>query len=101
MLFEKRHAGGVIGWTAAVAFLSGLAVFFVLNTGLDWWFHARRGASNPCWVRGAPPVTRQAPRPPGPLAEAALEVAIGGSLVRRSISRIAHVATTTDVILRV
>jgi MFS transporter, NNP family, nitrate/nitrite transporter len=71
MLFEKRQAGGVIGWTAAVAaygpfvlagilgsviaatgsavaFFWGLAVFFVLNTGLNWWFYARRGAPNPC-----------------------------------------------------
>jgi MFS transporter, NNP family, nitrate/nitrite transporter len=71
MLFEKRQAGGVIGWTAAVAaygpfvlagilgsviaatgsavaFFWGLAVFFVLNTGLTCWFYARRGAPNPC-----------------------------------------------------
>jgi MFS transporter, NNP family, nitrate/nitrite transporter len=71
MLFEKRQAGGVIGWTAAVAaygpfvlagilgsvisatgsavaFFWGLAVFFVLNTGLNWWFYARPGAPNPC-----------------------------------------------------
>jgi MFS transporter, NNP family, nitrate/nitrite transporter len=71
MLFEKRQAGGVIGWTAAIAaygpfvlagilgsviaatgsavgFFWGLAVFFVLNTGLNWWFYARRGAPNPC-----------------------------------------------------
>ena len=71
MLFEKRQAGGVIGWTAAiaaygpfvlsgivgsvidltgsaVAFFWGLAVFFVLNTGLNWWFYARPRAPHPC-----------------------------------------------------
>jgi MFS transporter, NNP family, nitrate/nitrite transporter len=71
MLFEKRQAGGVIGWTAAVAaygpfilagilgsvigltgsavaFFWALAVFFALNTGLNWWFYARRGAPHPC-----------------------------------------------------
>jgi MFS transporter, NNP family, nitrate/nitrite transporter len=71
MLFEKRQAGGVIGFTAAVAaygpfavagvmgaviaatgsavaFFWGLAVFYALNTGLNWWFYARRGAPHPC-----------------------------------------------------
>lgn len=71
MLFEKRQAGGVIGWTAAIAaygpfvlagilgsvigatgsaagFFWGLAVFFALNTALNWWFYARRGAPHPC-----------------------------------------------------
>ncbi len=71
MLFEKRQAGGVIGWTAAiaaygpfvlagilgsvigatgsaVAFFWGLAVFFALNTALNWWFYARRSAPFPC-----------------------------------------------------
>jgi Rrf2 family protein len=65
MLFEKRQAGGVIGWTAAiaaygpfvlaglmgsviaatgtaVAFFWGLAVFFAAQHGLNWWFYARR-----------------------------------------------------------
>jgi MFS transporter, NNP family, nitrate/nitrite transporter len=71
MLFEKRQAGGVIGWTAAIAaygpfilagilgsvigatgsaagFFWGLSVFFAANTVLNWWFYARRNAPNPC-----------------------------------------------------
>jgi MFS transporter, NNP family, nitrate/nitrite transporter len=71
MLFEKRQAGGVIGWTAAIAaygpfvlagilgsvigatgsaaaFFWGLTVFFTFNTALNWWFYARRGAPFPC-----------------------------------------------------
>lgn len=71
MLFEPRQAGGVIGFTAAIAaygpFLFGmlfaasfgtfksatpvfygLAAFFALNVTLNWWMYARRGAANPC-----------------------------------------------------
>lgn len=71
MLFEPRQAGGVIGFTAAIAaygpFLFGmlfaasfgsyksatpvfwgLAGFFALNVALNWWMYARRGAANPC-----------------------------------------------------
>jgi MFS transporter, NNP family, nitrate/nitrite transporter len=71
MLFPPRQAGGVIGFTAAIAaygpflfgmlfawsfgsFASavpvfyGLAVFFAFNVALNWWMYARRGASNPC-----------------------------------------------------
>lgn len=71
MLFEPRQAGGVIGFTAAIAaygpFLFGmlfagsfgafksatpvfwgLAVFFAFNVALNWWMYARRGAANPC-----------------------------------------------------
>lgn len=71
MLFEPRQAGGVIGFTAAIAaygpfifgmlfawsFASfgkatpifyGLAVFFGFNVALNWWLYARRGAANPC-----------------------------------------------------
>jgi MFS transporter, NNP family, nitrate/nitrite transporter len=71
MLFEKRQAGGVIGWTAAIAaygpfvlagilgsvigatgsaagFFWSLTVFFAFNTALNWWFYARRGAPFPC-----------------------------------------------------
>jgi NNP family nitrate/nitrite transporter-like MFS transporter len=71
MLFEPRQAGGVIGFTAAIAaygpFLFGmlfaasfgnyqsatpvfygLAVFFAFNVGLNWWMYARRNAANPC-----------------------------------------------------
>lgn len=71
MLFDPRQAGGVIGFTAAIAaygpFLfgmlfawsfgslksatpvfHGLAVFFTFNVILNWWMYARRGAANPC-----------------------------------------------------
>ncbi|MBL9046812.1 MAG: NarK/NasA family nitrate transporter [Tabrizicola sp.] len=77
MLFEPRQAGGVIGFTAAIAaygpFLFGmlfawafamadetsaamgaalvfygLAAFFAFNVALNWWFYARRGAPYPC-----------------------------------------------------
>ncbi len=71
MLFEPRQAGGVIGFTAAIAaygpfrfgmlfaasfgtFKSatpvfyGLAAFFAFNVALNWWMYARRGAANPC-----------------------------------------------------
>ncbi|MDR0849008.1 MAG: MFS transporter [Propionibacteriaceae bacterium] len=62
MIFEPRQAGGVIGWTGAIAafgpFLFGLAfdtfsktsVFYfvllyaLLCAGLAWWFYARRNA---------------------------------------------------------
>lgn len=71
MLFEPRQAGGVIGFTAAVAaygpfllgmlfawgfatfesatpIFYGLAAFFGFNVALNWWMYARRGAANPC-----------------------------------------------------
>lgn len=71
MLFAPRQAGGVIGFTAAVAaygpllfgmmfawaFASyksatpvfwGLAAFFAFNVALNWWMYARRGAAHPC-----------------------------------------------------
>jgi NNP family nitrate/nitrite transporter-like MFS transporter len=71
MIFPPRQAGGVIGFTAAVAaygpFLFGimfgaavglfgnpnavfyaLAVFFAFNIVLNWWMYARRGAATPC-----------------------------------------------------
>ncbi len=71
MLFPPRQAGGVIGFTAAVAAYGpllfgmlfgwsfaatkspnavfyGLAIFFALNVALNWWLYARRGARNPC-----------------------------------------------------
>ena len=71
MIFEPRQAGGVIGFTAAMAafgpfiwgmlvgaafaatgsvnaFLYGLAAFFAFNVVLNWWMYARRGAANPC-----------------------------------------------------
>ncbi|WP_333670975.1 nitrate/nitrite transporter [Elioraea tepidiphila] len=71
MLFPPRQAGGVIGFTAAIAAYGpllfgmlfgwsfgatqspnavfyGLAVFFALNVALNWWYYARRNAPNPC-----------------------------------------------------
>jgi NNP family nitrate/nitrite transporter-like MFS transporter len=71
MIFPPRQAGGVIGFTAAVAaygpFLFGLmfaaafgafgkadvvfwglAVFFLINVALNWALYARRGAATPC-----------------------------------------------------
>lgn len=71
MLFEPRQAGGVIGFTAAIAaygpfifgmlfawsFASfgaatpifyGIAVFFAFNGALNWWMYARRNAASPC-----------------------------------------------------
>jgi NNP family nitrate/nitrite transporter-like MFS transporter len=71
MIFPPRQAGGVIGWTAAIAaygpfifssiigavigatgaptgFFVGLAVFIALNAGINWWYYARKGAEKPC-----------------------------------------------------
>lgn len=71
MIFDPRRAGGVIGWTAAIAafgpfvfstliaatiaqtgsptaFFYGLAVFYLINAGLNWHFYTRRGAEKPC-----------------------------------------------------
>jgi len=71
MIFEPRQAGGVIGFTAAMAafgpfiwgslvgvsvaatgsinaFLYGLAVFYIINVAINWWFYARTGAEKPC-----------------------------------------------------
>jgi NNP family nitrate/nitrite transporter-like MFS transporter len=71
MIFPPRQAGGVLGWTAAIAaygpfifasliawaiaatgspnpFFIGAAVFYALNVALNWWFYARRGAPRPC-----------------------------------------------------
>jgi len=71
MIFPPRQAGGVIGWTSAIAaygpfafsvilgaimgtgrnassFFVGLAVFYVFNLLLNWWYYARRGAEKPC-----------------------------------------------------
>jgi len=71
MIFAPRQAGGVIGFTGALAaygpfifgllfgwafgafgsadvVFRGLAVFFVFNVALNWWLYARRGAANPC-----------------------------------------------------
>lgn len=65
MIFERRQAGGVIGWTAAIAafgpFLFGIGlttlgvvnfywigvVWAVLCVALTWWRYARPGAPKP------------------------------------------------------
>jgi NNP family nitrate/nitrite transporter-like MFS transporter len=71
MLFEPRQAGGVIGWTGAIAaygpFAAGLMIglaytlfgtpnaffywaiiFYAGCIGINWWFYARRSAEKPC-----------------------------------------------------
>lgn len=65
MIFERRQAGGVIGWTAAIAAfgpflfgvglsLLGATVFYgigvavcVVCTAIAWWRYARAGAAKP------------------------------------------------------
>lgn len=65
MIFERRQAGGVIGWTAAIAafgpFFFGVGVttlgpvafygvgiaWAVLCVGITWWRYARPGAARP------------------------------------------------------
>ncbi len=65
MIFERRQAGGVIGWTAAIAafgpFIFGVGLAFVGVTvfygigvvwaimciGITWWRYARPGAPKP------------------------------------------------------
>jgi NNP family nitrate/nitrite transporter-like MFS transporter len=65
MIFERRQAGGVIGWTAAIAafgpFLFGIGLtlmsptkfyligvaWAVMCTGIVWWRYARPGAPKP------------------------------------------------------
>lgn len=62
MIFQPRQAGGVIGWTAAIAafgpfifgvllsivapksFFIGVSLFAVLGAAITWWFYARPGA---------------------------------------------------------
>ena len=65
MIFERRQAGGVIGWTAAIAafgpfffgvgltlmspttfYIIGIA-FAVMCVGITWWRYARPGAPKP------------------------------------------------------
>lgn len=71
MIFPPRQAGGVIGWTAAIAafgpfifavliaaaidgtgspmpFFIGVAAFYLVNIGINWWFYLRRKAERPC-----------------------------------------------------
>ena len=65
MIFERRQAGGVIGWTAAIAafgpFLFGIGLstmgvvpFYIIGiawgvmcVGITWWRYARPGAPKP------------------------------------------------------
>lgn len=65
MIFERRQAGGVIGWTAAIAAFGpfifgvglnsiGVVAFYwlgvawgVLCVGITWWRYARPGAPKP------------------------------------------------------
>ena len=65
MIFQPRQAGGVIGWTAAIAaygpfifgvllaavapgaFFAGLAVFALIGTAITWHFYAKPGAEMP------------------------------------------------------
>lgn len=65
MIFPKRQAGGVIGWTASVAafgpflvgialsvftprsFFVGAAVYFTFCTALTWHYYVRPGAEKP------------------------------------------------------
>ncbi|MCP4894823.1 MAG: NarK/NasA family nitrate transporter [Actinomycetales bacterium] len=66
MIFERRQAGGVIGWTSAIAaygpFIFGVMLasispelFFILGALfasiaviIAWWFYARKNAEMPC-----------------------------------------------------
>lgn len=71
MIFPPRQAGGVIGWTSAIAaygpFLFAVPIgmlisnvghptmfffvagaFFVVNLCINWWFYARKNAPKPC-----------------------------------------------------
>ena len=71
MIFPPRQAGGIIGWTGAMAaygpFVVGLmlgyafdwfgsfnpffywaAFFYLVCIGINWWFYARKGAEKPC-----------------------------------------------------
>jgi NNP family nitrate/nitrite transporter-like MFS transporter len=71
MIFPPRQAGGVIGWTAAMAaygpFAAGLmlgysiawfgspnaffywaAIFYFVCIVINWWYYARKGAEKPC-----------------------------------------------------
>lgn len=73
MIFPARQAGGVLGWTAAIAaygpfvfsvliawaigasasgspnmFFYGIAVFYAINIFINFWFYARPNAPHPC-----------------------------------------------------
>ncbi len=66
MIFERRQAGGVIGWTSSIAaygpFIFGMLLSFMAPTlffalgvvfalgalGITWWYFVRPGAETPC-----------------------------------------------------
>jgi NNP family nitrate/nitrite transporter-like MFS transporter len=66
MIFQPRQAGGVIGWTAAIAafgpfifgvllsaiapksFFVGVGLFAVVGAVVAWWFYARPSAEKHC-----------------------------------------------------
>ena len=72
MIFPPRQAGGVIGWTGAMAaygpfavrtdarlrastgsarptpFFYWAAFFYLVCIAINWWFYARKGAEKPC-----------------------------------------------------
>ncbi len=71
VIFPPRQAGGVLGWTGAIAaygpfvfssligvaitktgspnaFFYGAAVFYLINIAINWWFYKRRGCEKPC-----------------------------------------------------
>jgi NNP family nitrate/nitrite transporter-like MFS transporter len=71
VIFEPRQAGGVLGWTAAIAaygpfvfglaigevlsrtgtpnlFFFGAAAFYAVNIGVNWWYYARKNAVTAC-----------------------------------------------------
>lgn len=71
VIFPPRQAGGVLGWTAAIAaygpflfstligaaiskygspkaFFYGAAAFYVVNLLINWWFYKRKGCEKPC-----------------------------------------------------
>jgi NNP family nitrate/nitrite transporter-like MFS transporter len=65
MIFQPRQAGGVIGWTGAIAafgpfifgvglasiapqsFFFGIVAFALLGAGIAWWYYARPGCEKP------------------------------------------------------
>jgi MFS transporter, NNP family, nitrate/nitrite transporter len=71
MIFPPRQAGGIIGWTAAMAaygplacgamlglafawfgspnpFFYWAAFFYLVCIAINWWYYARKGAEKPC-----------------------------------------------------
>ncbi len=71
VIFEPRQAGGVLGWTAAIAaygpflfstwigavitktgnpnwFFYGASIFYAINILINWYYYQRKGAEKPC-----------------------------------------------------